>query len=256
MYNLNVVADVNYIYTLGKYNTLRLIDKTVSYTQEFFIKHGKKGVEYLSELFTQSTKPMNVVEFFEGVDTAERNETLNPSAYGDLNGELLLYDFQIDLDAYTDITAFVGFGRKSYNEDVSIALTYQGANLEGEVQSVEIDLDKYDFTTLEVIEDVDLPHEWDLVLHNTTEQSISTMIQEPTDVMIWTPVDEAVEGEVIYPDYIFNDYELELRVPEYRLIDSLERPISILTYTDGEAVPVLKQEHDTINVGTRIMKRN
>lgn len=108
--------------------------------------------------------------------------------------------------------------------------------------------------------DVTTPTALDFETHGMN--SISTITQEkwaelqkPVEIYTWTDNIEAVGTNVNYTYNHFEDPELELTVPEYRLIDKLERPISILTYIDGEEVPVLKQEHSYPKVGSRILRK-
>lgn len=78
---------------------------------------------------------------------------------------------------------------------------------------------------------------------------------KPIKLFISTEDTSATSTIVTYSQKSFAEPQLELTVPEYRLIDKLEKPISILTMTDQDSTPVLKQEYDYPNIGTRIMKR-
>ena len=85
-------------------------------------------------------------------------------------------------------------------------------------------------------------------------------LDRPVEILTWTnkaeETGEEVNGvEVGYEHYDFIPPKLELTVPEYTLADDLERPLKVLTYSDGEQAPLIKSEYNMVGVGTRIMKR-
>lgn len=96
-------------------------------------------------------------------------------------------------------------------------------------------------------------------IENITEEQWG-QLQRPIEVLSWTDIEEstgeaATGVEIEYEHYGFVIPKLELTVPEYTLADNLERPLKLLTYTDGVQAPEVKTEYDMVGVGTRIMKR-
>lgn len=71
--------------------------------------------------------------------------------------------------------------------------------------------------------------------------------EDSFSIMQYREIDEEEPSE--------NTNKVKLFVPQYRLIDDLERPISILTYTESEEVPILRQEYSYQQMGTRILLR-
>lgn len=110
------------------------------------------------------------------------------------------------------------------------------------------------------VEIVGEPQATDFESHGIEDLSVITEEQwaklpKPIEIYTWTDKEDATGASVGYNQKEFGAPELELTVPEYSLLDDLERPISVITCTDGDKIPVLKSEYDLQNVGTRIMKR-
>ena len=74
-------------------------------------------------------------------------------------------------------------------------------------------------------------------------------------ILTWTDDDAATSSTITYTQTQYPEKTLELTVPEHRLIDQLDAPISIVTYTDAETAPSLLQQYDYPNIGARILKR-
>ena len=102
----------------------------------------------------------------------------------------------------------------------------------------------------------------------SSEIEILTYTDMPVDTKVWLelstqpfkPIDilnKAESFEVLTWTYdaTYSEKTLELTVPEHRLIDQLDSPISIVTYTDAETAPSLLQQYNYPNIGVRILKR-
>lgn len=74
-------------------------------------------------------------------------------------------------------------------------------------------------------------------------------------ILTWTDYNDAASSTITYTQTQYPEKTLELTVPEHRLIDQLDAPISIVTYTDAETAPSLLQQYDYPNIGARILKR-
>lgn len=74
-------------------------------------------------------------------------------------------------------------------------------------------------------------------------------------ILTWTDYNDATSSTITYTQTQYPEKTLELTVPEHRLIDQLDSPISIVTYTDAETAPSLLQQYDYPNIGARILKR-
>ena len=74
-------------------------------------------------------------------------------------------------------------------------------------------------------------------------------------ILAWTDDNAATSSTITYTQTQYPEKTLELTVPEHRLIDQLDAPLSIVTYTDAETAPSLLQQYDYPNIGARILKR-
>lgn len=77
----------------------------------------------------------------------------------------------------------------------------------------------------------------------------------PITLYNWTDYNSTTSSTITYTQTQYPEKTLELTVPEHRLIDQLDAPISIVTYTDAETAPSLLQQYDYPNIGARILKR-
>lgn len=77
----------------------------------------------------------------------------------------------------------------------------------------------------------------------------------PIKILAWTSNTIVTSSTITYTQTQYPEKTLELTVPEHRLIDQLDAPISIVTYTDAETTPSLLQQYDYPNIGARILKR-
>lgn len=77
----------------------------------------------------------------------------------------------------------------------------------------------------------------------------------PITLYNWTDYQPTTSSTITYTQTTYPEKTLELTVPEHRIIDQLDAPVSIVTYTDAETPPSLLQQYDYPNVGARILKR-
>lgn len=81
-------------------------------------------------------------------------------------------------------------------------------------------------------------------------------LDDNISILTWAKNEDINSLEFEYEIHNYEAASLELTVDEYKPINALDQPISILTYTDNlENPPKLYQQHDYPAVGSRLLKR-
>lgn len=161
-----------------------------------------------------------------------------------INNALSNTTFQKDGTAYTPI-----------NNTQPFVTVYETIANDDYVHLIKID-DKYYNYKFGQFNEVD----YDFVLHGFTDLMLIPELSWRTlsdniEILTWSNKPNINQIKLDYTLHNYATKEVNLTVPEYNPIDKLERPISMLTYTTLDRIPLMRQQYNYPFLGTRIMKK-